>query len=161
MAPKKRGDGEAVPLPPLQEVVSELTPRKLALGKLDLKLLDSLKAIEEKLREHLSTRVSVTIDSNIEEGMEWAEILTFGKWDGKWQFLLEYGETGDPDNWKTQSLVTASREKRVSVFTGGFIENLVRAAVAQLDEQIAERENAITIASNLIGALEVHDESPA
>lgn len=156
MAPKKRGDGEAVP--PLQEVVSELTPRRVALGRLDITLLDSLKAIEEKLRTHLSTRVSVTIDSQLEEGMEWAEVLTFGKWDGKWQFLLEYGETSDPEGWKTQPLVTASREKRVSVFTGGFIERLVRAAVAQLDAQIAEREAAIKIASNLIAALEVHDE---
>jgi len=156
MEPKKLVDGEALSLPPLQVIVSELAPRRIALAKLDIRLLDSLKTLEEKLREHLSTRVSVLIDA--EE--DWVESLTFGKWDSKWQFLLENGAAGEPDSWKTQPLVTASREKRVSVFTDGFIEKLVRAAVEQLDAQIAERENAITIAGSLIGALEADDDLP-
>lgn len=161
MAPKKLGGGEAVSLPPLQQVVSELAPRKVTLGKLDLTLIDSLKTLEEKLRDHLSTRVTVNVDGAVDmEGGQWAEMLTFGKWDGRWQFLLEFGDPGDPEDWKTQPLVTASREKRVHVFTGGFVEKLVRAAVVQLDTQIAERENAVKIARSLIAALEVDNDRP-
>jgi len=153
MAPKKLGGGEATALPPLHEVVSELAPRKGALSKLDLKLVESLKTLEEKLREHLSTRVSVNVDSRFEEGMEWVEMLTFGKWDGRWQLLLESGDPGDPENWKTQPLVSASREKRVEVLTSGAIEKVVREAVTQLDAQIAEREHAMKVANDLITAL--------
>ncbi len=158
MTPRKQGGGGASPS--LKDAVAELAPRKNTLGELDLKLLESLKTVEHKLREHLPTRVSVTIESNSDVGVEWAEVLTFGKWDGKWQFLLENGETNDPEGWKTQPLVTASREKRVTAFTGGHIEKLVRAAVSQLDAQITERENALAIASSVIDALEVDDDHP-
>lgn len=155
MAPvRKAGGGEATPS--LTKVVSELKPRRLALSTLDTQLADTLRVVEEKLREHVSTRVSTCIELEVQDGQgtTWSEVLAFGKWDNKWQLLLESGLDEDPEGWKTQPLVTAAREKRVKVFTDGHMEKLIREAAKQLDAQIAEREAALKIASNLIEALD-------
>jgi hypothetical protein len=157
MKAKKTGEGGAVPS--LNEVVSDLAPRRVALNNLDLKIVDALKRLEEKLRAHISTRVSISMEVTLEQGIEWGEMLTFGKWDGKWQLLIEAGVIGDPEDWKTQPLVTASRDKRVRVFTEGCMEKLVREAAAQLDVQIAERKEAIKIADNLVEVLESATEA--
>jgi hypothetical protein len=151
---KKAAGGEAVP--PLEVVLSDIAKRNLTLGKLDLKIVSAVKTLEEKLRGHLSTRVSTTIDASVEQGVEWCEVLTYGKLDGKWQFLIESGHTDDPDGWKTQPLASAAREKRIEVFTGGFLEKLVRGAAAHLEAQISEREKAIEIANSLIAAFAEH-----
>lgn len=157
MKAKKTGEGGAPPS--LNEVVSDLAPRRVALNNLDLKIVDALKRLEEKLRAHISTRVSITMEATFEEGIEWGEVLTFGKWDGKWQLLIETGVIGDPEDWKTQPVVTASREKRVRVLTEGFLEKLVREAAVQLDVQISERKKAIKIADNLVEVLESATEA--
>jgi hypothetical protein len=95
------------------------------------------------------------LEATFEQGTEWGEVLAFGKWDGKWQLLIESGIIGDPEEeWKTQPLVTASRDQRVRVLTGGFLEKLVREAAVQLDAQISERKDAIKIADNLVEVLD-------
>jgi Rad3-related DNA helicase len=149
MAPEKPGEGEATPS--LNEALAELGPRQLALGKLDVKIVDAVKKLEEKLRARLSTRVVTSI--SLDETTQRVEVLAFGKLDGRWQLLIETGELDEPEFWKKQPLVSASREMRVRVFTGGFMEQLVRDAAKQLDEQIADRHEALKIADNLIDAL--------
>lgn len=146
-------NGEGVPLPSLKQVVSALAPRRKTLNNLDLQLVEALKRVEDRLRAHISTRVSTELETRFEEGAEWCEELTFGKLDGKWQLLIESGLVGDPEIWKAQPLVTSSRERRVQVLNGGFLEKLVHEAVAQLDAQIAEREAAIKMANNLADVL--------
>ena len=143
-------------MPSLHKVVADLAPRRQTLSALDNKLSELVRTFEEKLREHVSTRVSTCIDSGMREeiGSSWIEMLTFGKWDNKWQFLLETGDDDDPENWKIQPLGSAPREKRVQVFTEGHMEKLIREASKQLDAQIAEREKAVKIADALIGVLD-------
>jgi hypothetical protein len=150
---KKAGGGEAAP--PLQEVVAELAPRRQTLSALDNKLSELLRTIEEKFRDHVSTRVSTCINSVMQEeiGSSWVEMLTFGKWDNKWQLLLESGDDDDPENWKVQLLSSAPREKRVQVLTEGHMEKLIREASKQLDAQIADREKAVQIADALVVVL--------
>lgn len=146
---KKAVGGEA--LPSLATVLSKIAKRRGDLDTLDTKLTESVTTLEEKLRNHISTRVSTVIQEG--DPFDDQERLIFGKWDGRWQFLIETGGFDSPENWKTQPLVNASREMRVRVFTGGFMEKLVREAEQQLEAQIAEREKAMKVASNLIEAL--------
>jgi hypothetical protein len=158
MAPETTGEGEATPS--LNEALADLGPRQLALSKLDTRIVDAVKKLEEKLRARLSTRVVTSI--SLDEATEHVEVLAFGKHDGKWQLLIESGDLGDPAFWKKQPLVSASREMRVRVFTEGLMEKLVRDAAKQIDEQIEERHNAIKIADQLIDALgeEADDDIP-
>lgn len=159
MAPKKTGGSES--MLPLKEIVADLGPRRITLDKLDLQILNAIQALEERLRARISTRVTTVIETTgTAGGPEWAEILTFGKHDGQWQFLIENGDISDPEDWKRQPLSSASREKRARVFTEGFLEKLVREAAQQLDGQISERKQAVKIAENLIDALGVDDDIP-
>lgn len=143
-------------MPSLTEALAELGPRQRALGKLDTKLTEAVKTLEEKLRARLSTRVAT--DIFYDEATEQVELLVFGKHDGKWQLQIESGDIDQPELWKKQPLVSASRETRVRMFTGGFVEKLVRDAATQLDEQITKRQNALTMADALITALTGPDD---
>ncbi len=156
MTPEKSGEGEAVPS--INEALAELGPRQLTLGKLDVRITEVVKTLEEKLRARLSTRVATGMF--LDENTERVEVLAFGKHDGRWQFLIETGDLDQPELWKKQPLVSASRETRVRVFTEGFMEKLVRGAAKQLDEQIAERHSALKIADHLIDALGADDDTP-
>jgi len=156
---KKAGGGEA--LPSLNSVLSTLATHRSKLDEYDKQLSEVVKTLEDKLRARISTRVFTVMQTGGEFPHElWQERLTFGKWDGRWQLLIESGDIDDPESWKTQPLISAAREMRVRVFTDGFMEKLIREAGQQLEAQIAERVNAMKIASNLIDALAVDDDIP-
>lgn len=154
----KPADAPATP-PPLVKIVNELSKRRVRIDALDTAISDLIKTIEETLRAHVSTRVYTPIgggpstDTPGDPDELYVEQLVFGKHDGRWQLLIEAGRLDDDRGWRTTPLLSAPREVRVSVFSGGHAEKLVRGALAQLDEQIKEREYAHALAQSLASAL--------
>jgi hypothetical protein len=136
----------------LKKIVGGLAPRTAQISELDNTISTATKRLEEGLRAHISTRVSTTLQAS-DDGM-WIEQLTFGKFDGRWQLLIESGEIDDENDWKTTPLVSAPRETRLNAFNNGHVEKLIRNALAQLDAQIKERVAAVEIAGRLIAVLE-------
>jgi hypothetical protein len=157
-APPKGTIGEALAAAPseIERVLSDLARRQKTLDALDDRLSNLLKRIEVAMRNYFSIRISVPIGAySMEEiGEDAYDALTFGKHDGKWQLLIESGVTGDPDSAEFTPLLSAPRDRRVAVFNGGHLENLIRDAARQIDEQISEREKAIIVGSTLVRALE-------
>lgn len=147
------------PPPSLVKVVTELSQRRARIDALDTAISDLIKKIEEMLRAHVSTRVYTiigggpTTDHPGDPDELYVEQLVFGKHDGRWQLLVESGRMDEDVGWKTTPLLSAPREVRASVFSRGHAEKLVRGALAQLDEQIKEREHAYALASDLANAL--------
>jgi hypothetical protein len=137
--------GEA--LPAIEHVLEALKDRRKRLDDADTQISNLIKDIETELQAHVNTRVWT--DMTDAGGPE--TVLAFGKHDSKWQLLIEMEFPDGTGN--TTPLLSCSREARVRVFAEGYIEALVRGAVAQLDKQLAVRENAISKATDLVRAL--------
>lgn len=145
---KKKGDA----LPALSQVLTDLAKRSAALDAIDTQISQLITRVEDGLREHFSIRISHPIHRDF--GGEDYEDLVFGKWDGKWQLLIESGDIGSPDDPAVTPLMSSAREMRAKVFVEGHVEAMIRGAVAQLDEQLAQRRAALETASALAEALD-------
>jgi len=135
---------------PLAEVLVDVAKRHTHLDLLDTQVTAVIPRVEDVLRKHISVRVSTVMNQDD----TWLQELVFGKWDGKWQLLVESGTVDDPEGFKTVPLVTCPRETRTAVFTGGFVDTLVRGVLGQLDARIREREHALANAHDLIAQLD-------
>lgn len=150
--------------PGLPVVLKQLADGTTQLNKLDDRIAQALGAIEQALRKHLSVRVYQVISQHVNEfgSSDRLEVLTFGKHRGKWQLLIEWGScnlNGDfiADEDVTTPLLNCARDKRASVFEGGHLEQLIRSAFQQCQEEIASREKAVAIADSLLADLGITD----
>jgi hypothetical protein len=133
--PQKKADAKASGL---GDVLQQIGERRRLLDSLDAEITESIRLVEERMRQHLNVRVTVHLPS--EEG--WAENLTFGKAEGRWQLLLEAGPDMTEEGWSTKPLVNASRSMRADVFRGGHVRRLLLEAVEKLDSEIEDRRAA-------------------
>lgn len=125
--------------------LGEIATRQARLNDLDTAISLAIRDVEERLRDHVSTRIAIVVRlANRDEAT-----LVFGKHDGKWCLAFETGGQRVP-------LVSTPREVRAGVFAGGYLAQLIYEAVAQVDEQIAERELAVRAAHDLVDAMGGH-----
>lgn len=126
----------------IADVLAEAASESERLGQLDDELRGIIVNIELRLRAAVNTSLTVDIDADTS--------LSFCKHKGKWCFVIETDKSETP-------LVGASRDTRVSVFTGGHVERLVRESAQSVRDQIQDRGVAIESARNLM--LELPSES--
>jgi len=142
---KKGGALSALP-----EVFDALSDRQAKLNAADTRLSEFIKETEAGLTGRLSVRVSVDISNESDRGYK--TVLTFGKHDGHWHFLVET-ETDSQYRTDVKPLLSSSREMRARVVAEGGIEKLIRGACEQLDKLLAVREVALQKASALVTEL--------
>lgn len=146
-APIKKG-GALSALPAVFDALSE---RQAKLNVADTRISEVIKQAEAALEGRLSVRVSVDITSESDSGYK--TVLTYGKHDGHWHFLVET-ETDSQYHRNIKPLLSSSREMRARVVAEGGIEKLIRGASEQLDKLLAIREVALQKASALVEQLE-------
>ena len=122
----------------MQDLLDQIEAKQAALDGHDDTVSAQLAALADLLRRRI--RVRVTLDLCDDRSLD------FGKIDGAWQFI--YGD-GDEEC----ALLSCSRDIRSEML--GRVEDLIRAAVAQLDERITERAATVASAAQLIEALRV------
>lgn len=140
--------------PPLDLVLKGLAERRVALDKLDDKLSALIRRIESVLRKQVSTRISRTLEHDGSSNS--VELLTFGKYDGKFILMIESGYVapdGEIEIRDCTPLLSTSREMRTRVFADGHVEQLIRNAHGQFMQQIAMREKALSAAEQIANAL--------
>lgn len=106
------------------------------ISKIDDDLLEKIRLLEIKLREHVNVRLSVPMS----DGRK----LVFGKTSRDWKFMIV-------DDRGSGWLESASREERVLAVP--FLETLIRTASNQLDQMAHDREQAIHNAEKMLEAL--------
>lgn len=143
---KKGGALSALP-----EVFDALSERQAKLNVADTRISEVIKQAEAALEGRLTVRVSVDISNESDGGYK--TVLTFGKHDGHWHFLVE-AETDSQYRPTVKPLLSSSREMRARVVAEGGIEKLIRGACEQLDKLLAVREVALQKASALVEELE-------
>lgn len=133
---------------PIKQALAELATTQERLNDLDTRISIAIRDVEERIRDHVSTRIAIVVGlPNRDEA-----VLAFGKHDGKWCLVLE--ERGGPKSGPQRTpLLSVPREVRAEVFVGGHIEHLIRAAASQIADQIAGREVAVRNADELLDAL--------
>lgn len=134
----------------LADVLPELAKKRERLSKLDSDISALIKSVESALREHISVRVSTELRN---DGDLWSERLSFGKWDNKWQLLVESGMLDDDSDWKTVPLLSCTREMRTKVFVRGHLQELIFKALDHHDSQISEREEALELGMQMLSEL--------
>ena len=138
---KKKGEAA----PALSDILAEIGKKAAELDKLDTSISQIIARVETGLREHFSTRITHAFPFDSD-----GRVLTFGKWEGKWQLLIEAGNADAPQS----PLSSCTREVRCEVFTDGHVESLIRGAVAQLEAQLKQRHAAIATGTALAEALD-------
>lgn len=136
-------------LPPLDAVLAELEDRRKKIDEADTQLSSLIAQAEKALQNLFSIRVSTSIDDP-REASDVEHFLVFGKHDAKWQLLIESCNLNMFEGDDVKPLLSCSREIRLKIFTEGHLETLIRGAVAQLDKQLAVREDALKKARSLI-----------
>ncbi|MBP6842776.1 MAG: hypothetical protein KA201_03505 [Kofleriaceae bacterium] len=147
---KKKTD----PQPPLDNILSELSKRRVELDALDTQISSLIRRVEEGLRKHFSTRIALDISNAHQVDKREYTFLAFGKHEGKWQLLLEEGDYAAPEHEQVIPLTSAPRETRANVFAWNKIEALVRNAVGELDKQLNERRLALETGAAIAQALD-------
>lgn len=122
----------------LKETVDRIGVLSTKLNVADDELSKLIVTIEVALRRCISVRLSIPIDSG--------SSLIFGKTNGKWSLGVEH-------NGRTTPLISCSREIRTHVFNNGLVEQLIVNAGTGLSDKIADRNEALAKAENLIAAL--------
>ncbi len=115
---------------------------------IDKEIMDEIRRVEELMRGHFNARTSIEVSS----GDGWVEFLAFGKYEGRWQFLIVVGMVDD-DEPDTRPLLAHGREKRAEVVAGGYIRKLVMHAVEQYQREMSERAAGLTDLRRLVAEL--------
>lgn len=118
--------------------LAEMARRSKDLSRLD----DELRARIAEIEEQLAARISVRIETPIDEEHD----LLFCRIEKRWGLvvLTDHGET---------ALAYCSREMRSLVFEKQLIEQLLRDGLAQINDMIVERQNALGKANEILEAL--------
>lgn len=119
------------------EFVANLAKR---LDDLDNVISRRIVEINEGLRRILGIRVQVNWNND--------RALAFGKLDGAWGLILVYTGTG-----VETPLLSAPRDVRAAVFIDKVIHHLVAGAASQLTQAVAQREQAIGQAEDVVRAM--------
>lgn len=129
--------------PSLSHLLTELGARRRVLDDQDTEIGKAIQGIEQALRQHINTRITLVIPNGRRIG--------FGKCNGAWHLLVEtdFG----PNGFSDQPLSSCPRDVRSEVFVDGHVEALIRSAVSQIGAQITERETALASAAALLDAL--------
>lgn len=137
----------------LKQLADELARAQEAakeLDTLDDQLSDLIPEYEEALKKlRLGVSLSVTIDG----GEGWSRQLSFDKYSGAWRLVLEEGpDAGDPEQWTTTPLASASRDERATVFAW-YMPKLLSSAARQINDKIQARKDTLKLAQERLAAI--------
>jgi hypothetical protein len=115
------------------------------LDKVTNELTETLEGVERALSElRLGVNASVELEpwervADDPSAPEYGTLLGFQREGKLWRLVVLEGEVGDPDSWKSQPLINASRSRRLLAVKvlPALIERLVAQAVAQRDEIVS------------------------
>ncbi len=115
-----------------------------------------LRKFEENLAKVLRIRVSTVMSSeDVGEGSSYYRVLAFTKQDAGWKLVIEAGYDHDePGEAHASPLLSASREVRTEVVTGGHLQKLLESAVAELKGQAEKKREARVALDQLNSDLE-------
>jgi hypothetical protein len=157
MATKKTAAAEPLSL---GTALAQIAKQKPHLDQLDDHLANVITRVEVVLRMHVNIRVEHVIASSPPNDVR---LLTFAKHKGSWGLYIETGRE-DPDGEfhleEATQLGQCSREIRSRVFERGQLEELFRVAAKQIERQIAEREEAVLNADNLLEMISEYGPRP-
>lgn len=132
-------------------IFKELRTEHASVDAEDDAISSGLRQFEENLAKLLRIRVGTLMSAeDTGHGRSLYRMLAFTKLESGWKLVIETGYDDDePGEQHVAPLLSASREVRTEVVTGGYLQKLLETAVTELKEQVGKKRQARTALDQL------------